>query len=95
MALPVWRLVVSSALITLSGSFVFAYHVSIINVSAPILQKFLNDSIRNRYGIEMMSEDTLALVWSFLVSSQGIGCVIGCLMAGWTAERFGRKITIT
>lgn len=54
------------------------------------MQSFCNDSIRERYNVQLSSHE-LQVLWSAIVSVFLIGGVSGSLIASWLSDRFGRK----
>lgn len=54
------------------------------------MQSFCNDSIRERYNVQLSSRE-LQVLWSAVVSVFLIGGVSGSLIASWLSNRFGRK----
>jgi len=55
-----------------------------------LMQSFCNDSIRERYNVQLSSHE-LQVLWSVIVSVFLIGGVSGSLIASWLSDRFGRK----
>jgi len=54
------------------------------------MQSFCNDSIRERYNVQLSSHE-LQILWSAIVSVFLIGGMSGSLIASWLSDRFGRK----
>lgn len=55
-----------------------------------LMQTFCNDSVRERYNVQLSSHE-LQILWSTIVSIFLIGGVSGSLIASWLSDRFGRK----
>ncbi|XP_053709355.1 solute carrier family 2, facilitated glucose transporter member 11-like [Synchiropus splendidus] len=79
--------VISAAI---GGTFQYGYNISIINSPTSYIQTFINDTYTGRWGTGL---DTyrVTLVWSFIVSAFSLGGLVGALLAGVMAVRFGRK----
>lgn len=54
------------------------------------MQSFCNNSIRERYNVQLSSYE-LQILWSAIVSVFLIGGVAGSLIASWLSDKFGRK----
>lgn len=54
------------------------------------MQSFCNDSIRERYHVQLSNYE-LQVLWSAIVSVFLIGGMFGSLIASWLSDRFGRK----
>lgn len=54
------------------------------------MKSFCNDSIRERYNIQLSNHE-LQILWSAIVSIFLIGGVSGSLIASWLSDRYGRK----
>ncbi|XP_077260229.1 solute carrier family 2, facilitated glucose transporter member 1 isoform X4 [Temnothorax americanus] len=61
-----------------------------MNNPAHLMQSFCNDSIREKYNVQLSSHE-LQILWSAIVSVFLIGGVSGSLIASWLSDRFGRK----
>ena len=58
-----------------------------------MIEAFINDTTVSRSG-EAADQDTITLIWSFAVAIFAIGGMIGGLLAGTMADRFGRYVSI-
>jgi sugar porter (SP) family MFS transporter len=74
--MPHFIYVILISLVAALGGFVFGYDTAVISGTTEALQLFFG-----------MSD--LALGW--VVSSALVGCVVGVPLAGWFADKFGRK----
>lgn len=53
------------------------------------IQKFINETWLERYG-SVLPQETLTLLWSFIVSVYCIGGMMGCLCSGYLTAKFGK-----
>ncbi|NXU85274.1 GTR11 protein, partial [Xiphorhynchus elegans] len=74
----------------IGGAFQYGLQVSIINSPAEYIKSFIRETWLKRYG-SLPSEETITLMWSFIVSIYSIGGLLGSSAAGYLAVRFGRK----
>ncbi|NXF87051.1 GTR11 protein, partial [Eubucco bourcierii] len=74
----------------IGGASQYGLQISIINSPAEYIQRFIHETWLQRYG-SSPSEDTITLMWSFVVSIYSIGGLLGSLSAGYLSVRFGRK----
>ena len=58
-----------------------------------MIEAFINDTTVSRSG-EAADQDTITLIWSFAVAIFAIGGMIGGLLAGTMADRFGRYVSV-
>ena len=58
-----------------------------------MIEAFINDTTVSRSG-EAADQDTITLIWSFAVAIFAMGGMIGGLLAGTTADRFGRFVPV-
>ncbi|KAM9336601.1 solute carrier family 2, facilitated glucose transporter member 11-like [Symphorus nematophorus] len=74
----------------IGGTFQYGYNISIINAPTSYIQVFINDTYMDRWGISLETPQ-VTLVWTFIVSAFSLGGLLGALLAGPLAVRFGRK----
>ena len=58
-----------------------------------MIEAFINDTTVSRSG-EAADQDTITLIWSFAVAIFAIGGMIGGLLGGTMADRFGRYVCV-
>ncbi|XP_070522345.1 solute carrier family 2, facilitated glucose transporter member 1 isoform X2 [Cardiocondyla obscurior] len=83
-------LVLGGATCCLGSALPAGYNIGVMNNPAHLMQSFCNDSIRERYNVQMSSYE-LQILWSTVVSIFLIGGVSGSLIASWLSDKFGRK----
>ncbi|KAM7371159.1 hypothetical protein PAMP_010650 [Pampus punctatissimus] len=74
----------------IGGTFQYGYNISIINSPTNYIQGFINDTYIKRWGTGLDTPQ-LTFVWSIIVSGFALGGLLGSLLAGPMAVRFGRK----
>ncbi|XP_051928022.1 solute carrier family 2, facilitated glucose transporter member 11-like [Hippocampus zosterae] len=74
----------------IGGTFQYGYNISIINSPTSYIQKFINTTYAARSGIGLATTH-VTLVWTLIVSAFPLGGLLGALLAGPMAVRFGRK----
>ncbi|NWU95588.1 GTR11 protein, partial [Upupa epops] len=74
----------------IGGAFQYGMQISIINSPAEHIKSFIRETWLKRYS-SIPSEETITLLWSFIVSIYSIGGLLGSLFAGYLSVRFGRK----
>lgn len=84
------KLIVSIISCAFGSSFQFGFSIGVVNAPASIIKDWLNDSNVRRYD-EPLGKDQILLRWSVIVSIFCIGGMIGGMLSGVMAERFGRK----
>ncbi|KAJ3607675.1 hypothetical protein NHX12_024726 [Muraenolepis orangiensis] len=77
----------------IGGTFQYGYNISIINSPTSYIQTFINDTYRERWG-SGLDTPQVTLVWTFVVSAFSLGGLVGALLAGPMAMRFGRKSSL-
>lgn len=70
------RFLLVTALVTAMGGYLFGFDFAVITGGLPFL--------RDQFGLDALSE-------GFTTGSLALGCIVGCLVAGRTADRYGRK----
>ncbi|KAK0142070.1 Solute carrier family 2, facilitated glucose transporter member 11 [Merluccius polli] len=88
--LPNQTLVFAVCAACIGGSFQYGYNVSIINAPTQSVQKFINQTWLDRYQTSI-SEQTLTLLWSTIVSIFTLGGLVGVCVGGTLAVKLGRK----
>lgn len=74
----------------IGGTFQYGYNISIINAPTSYIQTFINDTYLERWGVALDTSQ-VTLVWTLIVSAFSLGGLLGALLAGPMAVRFGRK----
>ncbi|XP_029475152.1 solute carrier family 2, facilitated glucose transporter member 11-like isoform X2 [Rhinatrema bivittatum] len=77
----------------IGGGFQYGLHASVISSPSVYIQTFINKTWQNRYGFPLHQE-TLTLLWSFIISVYSIGGFLGALSIRYLSVRFGRKKTL-
>nr|XP_023676408.1 solute carrier family 2, facilitated glucose transporter member 11-like [Paramormyrops kingsleyae] len=86
-SLTLARTVCSAAI---GGTFQYGYNIAIINAPTVDICRFINDTSWERWAVALESYQ-VNLFWSFIVSIFSVGGLLGALLAGPMAIRFGRK----
>ncbi|XP_037079932.1 glucose transporter type 1-like isoform X2 [Pollicipes pollicipes] len=81
---------VSAIFSAVLGMFQFGYNTGVINAPQHIIEDFIKNVWRTRYGTTIQSS-TLDFVWSVAVSIFAIGGMVGGFSGAYIANRFGRK----
>ncbi|XP_041829951.1 solute carrier family 2, facilitated glucose transporter member 11-like [Melanotaenia boesemani] len=74
----------------IGGTFQYGYNISIINAPTSYIQNFINNTYMERWGTGLDTPQ-VTLVWTIIVSAFSLGGLLGALLAGPMAVRFGRK----
>ncbi|XP_059181053.1 solute carrier family 2, facilitated glucose transporter member 11-like [Centropristis striata] len=74
----------------IGGTFQYGYNISIINAPTSYIQTFINETYLERWGLGLESSQ-VTLMWTLIVSAFSLGGLVGALLAGPLAVRFGRK----
>lgn len=77
----------------IGGTFQYGYNLSIINAPTRHIQNFINDTYMGRWG-SALDTPQVTLVWTLIVSAFTLGGLLGALLAGPMAVRFGRKMSL-
>ncbi|KMQ94292.1 solute carrier family facilitated glucose transporter member 5, partial [Lasius niger] len=83
-------LVLGGVTCCLGSALPAGYNIGVMNNPAHLMKSFCNDSIREKYNVQL-SDYELQILWSAIVSIFLIGGVSGSLIASWLSDRFGRK----
>ncbi|XP_073415271.1 solute carrier family 2, facilitated glucose transporter member 9-like [Dendrobates tinctorius] len=74
----------------IGGTFQYGYHMSVLNSPSPFIKQFINDTWIRRHGTRI-TDGSLTLIWSLVVSVFSIGGLIGSTASGYLSGRFGKK----
>ncbi|XP_075197912.1 solute carrier family 2, facilitated glucose transporter member 9-like [Anomaloglossus baeobatrachus] len=74
----------------IGGTFQYGYHMSVLNSPSPFIKQFINDTLLRRHGTRI-TDGSLTLIWSLVVSIFSIGGLIGSTASGYLTGRFGKK----
>ncbi|XP_029906572.1 solute carrier family 2, facilitated glucose transporter member 11-like [Myripristis murdjan] len=85
-----WRLYLLTLVLGIGGSFQYGIQVSIIASPAEHVQKFVNQTWMERYGVPA-SDSNIQLIWSFIVAVLSLGAWAGAIHAGTLPVTYGRK----
>ncbi|XP_015239116.1 PREDICTED: solute carrier family 2, facilitated glucose transporter member 11 [Cyprinodon variegatus] len=77
----------------IGGTFQYGYNISIINAPTSYIQSFINDTYMDRWETPL-DIPQVTLVWTLIVSAFSLGGLLGALLAGPMAVRFGRKLSL-
>ncbi|KAI6228454.1 General substrate transporter domain containing protein [Aphelenchoides besseyi] len=75
---------------TIGSSFQFGYHIGCVNNPSGLIQAWYNESNVHLHNRTLSVEEEQRY-WSISVSIFAVGGMIGGLLNGWFADRFGRK----
>ncbi|XP_057267311.1 solute carrier family 2, facilitated glucose transporter member 11-like isoform X1 [Pezoporus wallicus] len=84
------KLLLMITVLGLGGTHLSGFQMSVINYTSPYIQKFINETWLERYG-SVLQQETLTLLWSFIVSMYCVGGTIGCLCSGFLTAKYGKK----
>ncbi|XP_041937831.1 solute carrier family 2, facilitated glucose transporter member 11-like [Alosa sapidissima] len=74
----------------IGGTLQYGYNLSIINAPTAHIQRFINDTCWERWFVSL-EQSHVTLIWTVIVSTYSLGGLVGALLAGPMAVRFGRK----
>ncbi|XP_034294469.1 solute carrier family 2, facilitated glucose transporter member 11-like isoform X3 [Pantherophis guttatus] len=74
----------------IGGSFPYGFHISVINYPSLHIKKFINETWLERHGSPLPQENVI-LLWSFIVSSYGIGGLVGSVCCGYLTTKYRKK----
>ncbi|XP_069613260.1 solute carrier family 2, facilitated glucose transporter member 11-like [Ranitomeya imitator] len=74
----------------IGGTFQYGFQISIMNSPSEFVKRFINDTWMHRYHLPI-ADNSLRLLWSFIVSSYCIGGLLGSLGSGYLASKYGKK----
>lgn len=76
---------------TFGTSVPVGYNIGVINAPAVHVREWCNQTVFERYGVEL-SSGQLEVLWSTIVSIFLVGGAIGSLGGAWIADRLGRYV---
>ncbi|XP_059471745.1 solute carrier family 2, facilitated glucose transporter member 3-like [Neocloeon triangulifer] len=85
-----WPLLAAAVVTFLGSSVPAGYNIGVINTPQLIIKEFCNQTIIERYSTEL-SEYSLDIFWSWVVSVYIIGGTLGSFSGCWFADKWGRK----
>ncbi|XP_061459074.1 solute carrier family 2, facilitated glucose transporter member 11-like [Rhineura floridana] len=74
----------------IGGSFPYGFHISVINYPSLHIKKFINETWLERHG-SLLPQETILLLWSFIVSIYGIGGLLGSVCCGYLTTKYRKK----
>lgn len=77
----------------IGGTLQYGYNLAIINAPTTYIQRFINETSMERWGTALDSNQVI-LIWTIIVSAFSLGGLLGSLLAGPMAIRFGRRQTL-
>ncbi|XP_078082216.1 solute carrier family 2, facilitated glucose transporter member 11-like [Mustelus asterias] len=75
---------------SIGGTFQYGFNLTIINAPTTFIQNFINETWTERYGTQLENW-VITLIWTFIVVAYSVGGLVGALIAGPMAIRFGRR----
>ncbi|XP_053938786.1 solute carrier family 2, facilitated glucose transporter member 11 isoform X4 [Cuculus canorus] len=84
------KLLLMILVLGIGGTHLSGFQISVINYTSPYIQKFINETWLERYG-SVLHQETLTLLWSFIVSMYCVGGMLGCLCSGYLTAKYGKK----
>lgn len=78
---------------TFGTSVPVGYNIGVINAPAVHVRAWCNQTVYERYGVEL-SSGQLEVLWSTIVSIFLVGGAVGSLGGAWIADRLGRCVQI-
>ncbi|XP_063055988.1 solute carrier family 2, facilitated glucose transporter member 11-like [Engraulis encrasicolus] len=74
----------------IGGTFQLGFQISVLNSPSTFIKELVNVTCTERYGLHLPPWQ-LSIIWSFVVSIFCIGGLMGALMGGRLADKYGRK----
>eukprot|EP00079_Xenopus_tropicalis_P031900 XP_017945671.1 PREDICTED: solute carrier family 2, facilitated glucose transporter member 9-like isoform X2 [Xenopus tropicalis] len=74
----------------IGGTFQYGFHISDMNAPSVFIKRFINTTWIYRYQ-SPVEDNTLRIIWSFIVSIFAIGGLFGSMGAGYLISKFGKK----
>uniref|UniRef100_A0A1I8A8K2 MFS domain-containing protein n=1 Tax=Steinernema glaseri TaxID=37863 RepID=A0A1I8A8K2_9BILA len=83
-------LLIAVVVVTVGSSFQFGYHIGCVNAPGEMITKWF---IESQYALTgaTITKETADFYWSVSVSLFAVGGMIGGLMSGKVADKFGRR----
>ncbi|XP_078083067.1 solute carrier family 2, facilitated glucose transporter member 11-like isoform X2 [Mustelus asterias] len=75
---------------SIGGTFQYGFNLSIINAPTTFIQNFINETWTERYSTHLENW-VITMIWTFIVVAYSVGGLVGALIAGPMAIRFGRR----
>ena len=73
------------------GMFQFGFNMGVINSVSALIKKFTNETYISEENRDGFSEEKLGSLFSVAVAVYLLGGMIGALLGGYVADKFGRK----
>ncbi|CAM4661001.1 solute carrier family 2, facilitated glucose transporter member 11-like isoform X1 [Caretta caretta] len=74
----------------IGGTFSYGFQVSMISYPSMYIKNFINDTWQERYH-SVIDEQTLTLLWSFIVSTFSIAGFLGTISSRYLSAKYGKK----
>lgn len=84
-----WRLLGICLVTTLGNTMPVGYFIGVINEPAAVMQIWVKKTVYHEYQITM-SQRSLNLLWTSIVSMFMIGGILGSLFSAWFCKNCGR-----
>ncbi|XP_030439066.1 solute carrier family 2, facilitated glucose transporter member 11-like [Gopherus evgoodei] len=78
----------------IGGTFSYGFQVSMISFPSMYIKNFINDTWQERYH-SVIDEQTLTLLWSFIVSTFSLGGFLGAISSRYLSAKHGKKKCLT
>uniref|UniRef100_A0A8C0J2M3 Major facilitator superfamily (MFS) profile domain-containing protein n=1 Tax=Chelonoidis abingdonii TaxID=106734 RepID=A0A8C0J2M3_CHEAB len=78
----------------IGGTFSYGFQVSMISFPSMYIKNFINDTWQERYH-SVIDDQTLTLLWSFIVSAFSIGGFLGSISSRYLSAKYGKKKCLT
>uniref|UniRef100_A0A4W3IIP4 Solute carrier family 2, facilitated glucose transporter member 5 n=1 Tax=Callorhinchus milii TaxID=7868 RepID=A0A4W3IIP4_CALMI len=73
----------------IGGTLQYGLNLTTVNAATVSVQNFINETWTERYGTQVES-NFIAIIWSFIVTAHFVGGLMGSLIAGPMAIKYGR-----
>ncbi|XP_007908593.1 solute carrier family 2, facilitated glucose transporter member 11 isoform X3 [Callorhinchus milii] len=74
----------------IGGTLQYGLNLTTVNAATVSVQNFINETWTERYGTQVES-NFIAIIWSFIVTAHFVGGLMGSLIAGPMAIKYGRR----
>lgn len=90
------NLLLAAIVIVFGSSFQFGYNIGVLNPQAPLIKAFYAEVLNETSDqpVTASSSSEITILWSLTTALFIPGGLIGSLLGGWMADRFGRKNTL-